>query len=710
LNDSTLTADRYDSGEISSESLRENSDSTSAAEAVGTRPDDLDNSFADEAIGEHRAAPIFDGLGRKLTDLGQEWLPAIISASLHLSTLIVLALVLGDVPAPPPPSKHIIEAAVVEELPRIDSVSIELEKQLVELNDRPPVSFSSGFALDGAVSVQGVAGGGFGDGSGTGGGGNGSGSVGISAPAMDASILASAGGGSDELGIGDIISGLPSSSRLITAVPDGQVGEARSVVGNYQEALDQLTQEVLWMLDKNDVLLLWAFDQSESMKDDQQEVRERLEHVYKQLGLVSQTSQDSLQTAVVSFGENYIQHTVRPTSNLDEVRSAINEVPIDKTGTEMTCSAVLQAIATHRGYARKTKRQMALVLITDESGDRTDNDRNLERAIAEAKAARCKIFVLGREAVFGYPYAHIRWIHPQTKHHHWIAIDRGPESAFVEQLQTDGFHRRHDAHSSGAGPYECTRLARETSGVFFMLPSVESELVHSDKRRYELEAMKPYLPDLRSRLEVAVDRDKSRMQTMLTKVIYDLNPYNEEAAKIIEMRVHFSPQPASFVQQARQEQAKAIVYLQYLANAEKEVGKFADERRYEPAPRWQANYDLLYAQLIAYQARMYEYGAYLEDFIKNPKTVPAFRAPNLTHTRWDIQTRQKIITGKKVDPYIERATRMFKEIVEKHPGTPWAARAEVELSRGFGVELVEVYDGPDPVIPAGTPVVPIPKL
>ena len=610
-----------------------------------------------------------------------------VSTLVHAAVLIALGMVLVE---PQVIQRfHEVVAVPFEEPPKPDEVSVELEKQLAVVNEQTSAVFSSSMEV-GEVGASGPQGG-------------------ITAPQMDKAILEQM-VATDAIGIDGVIEDLLPTQRLIAEVPDGQVGDARAIVDNYEEALDRITQELLWMMEKGPVLVVWAFDQSESMKDDQKEIRDRIEHVYTELGLVGPKTKSVLETAVVSFGENYIQHTRRPTGDLEEIRAAINEVPIDPSGKEMTCSAVLQAVATHRGYARQTRRQMALILVTDESGDRVDNDSHLERAIAEAKAARCKLYVLGREAVFGYPYAHIRWIHPQTKHHHWIAIDRGPETAFVEQLQTDGFHRRHDAHSSGAGPYECTRMARESSGIFFMLPSVEADLVHSDKRKYELEAMKPYLPDLRSKLEVAADRDKSPLRLMLTKVIYDLNPYNEQAAKIIEMRVHFSPELPRLVQQARQEQAKAIVYLQYLAKAEQEVAKMAEQRRYEPLPRWQANYDLLYAQLIAYQARMYEYGAYLEEFIKDPKVVPAFKSPNLHHERWDIRTRKKTITGDVVEPYVERASQMYKDIIENHPGTPWAARAEIELKRGFGVELVEVYDGPDPVIPPGTRLVPVPKL
>jgi hypothetical protein len=392
-------------------------------------------------------------------------------------------------------------------------------------------------------------------------------------------------------------------------------------------------------------------------------------------------------------------------------------VPVDKSGKEFMCSAVQEAIGRHRQYAQRTRRQMALIVVTDESGERTDNETQLERAIVEAKAARCRIYVLGREAVFGYPYAHIRWVHPQSKRVHWLPIDRGPETAFVEELQTDGFHRRFDAHPSGFGPYECTRLGRETGGIFFMLPSLETNLVRGEKRNYDIDA--PYYPDLRSRQEVKMEIDKSTMRTMLEKVIYDLNPYNPEARKIIEMRVEFSTDYETLAQQIRQEQAKAALYLPYLARAEETVGKMQKERKYEASPRWQANYDLLYAQLVAYQARMYEYQAYLDDFLKdlqaytrNPadpknkfKPPPATRSPGLIHDEWHIRTRARTITGDKIKSYVERSSAMFKEVSANHPGTPWAARAEYELKRGFGVELVPAYDHPN--VQSS---IPIPKL
>ncbi len=613
---------------------------------------------------------------------------AMISMVVHLVGLLLLSYFAID-PVVQQKLLEIVSSPVAEEPEVKEELKIELENQLTEVTERTPVAFSTSMEV---------------------------GEVGASGPAgqqevqpVDKAVL------EQMVKAGDVtIEGLfidtPSSRTLIVEAPDGQVGDARAVVDDYNEALDRITQEILWMLDKGPVLVVWAFDQSESMKDDQREIRDRIEHVYKQLGLVSKHNREALETAVVSYGEGYIQHTRKPTSDYYEVKACIDEVPTDLSGKEMMCSAVTQAIGTHRTYAQRQGRQMCLILCTDESGEQADNQSNLERAVAEAKAAACKIYVIGRESVFGYPYAHIRWIHPQTGHHHWIRIDRGPETAFVEQLQTDGFHRRYDAHPSGFGPYEQTRMSHETGGIFFMLPSLESNLVRGEKRKYELEAMRMYQPDIRSRLEVGREIESSELRTSLTKVIYDLNPYNPDIAKIIEMRVEFSPDLPNLMKQIQIECEKATIYGTYLSRVEQEMERLKTARRHESSPRWQANYDLIYAQVIAYQARMFEYRAYLLEFAKNPRFVPPTKPPNLTHTGWDIHTRKQYITGKIVEPYIERATAMFNAVIAEHPGTPWAARAEAELRRGFGVHLIEEYHAPYRSLPPGTQLMPVPKM
>jgi hypothetical protein len=503
---------------------------------------------------------------------------------------------------------------------------------------------------------------------------------------------------------------MPTSERLISDIPAGALGDPRAIVGDYQEAFDLITQEILLMLDRSDVLVVWCFDQSDSMKDDQKEIRERFDRVYTELGLTTGTSGERLATVITSYGSRVAVHTPKPTGDLGKIQQAIDEIPADPSGNEIMCEAVIRSVSSFRDYALKTKRQMALILVTDESGNRDNNDAYVERAIGEAKAAKCKIYTLGRESVFGYPYAHRRWRHPETHHVHWLRMDRGPETAFVECLQTDGIRRRYDAFGAGFAPYEQGRMARETGGVFFMLPSREANIVRGDKRKYELERLNIYKPDLRARIEVIRDRDEYPLRTFIWQVVSDLNPH-VQTDKALELRFSFSAKPQKFLAEVRAEQRKARLLLQYLGEAHAVLEKAAPYREQEPEPRWQANYDLMLAQVVAYQARAYEYGAFLEAFIQSPEPFPLTKAPNLTLNHFNIRLKKEV-SSKDSMPYIEKSNELFKLVQQNHPGTPWAARAEEEMKRNFGIGIQPVYYGP-PVYKVPSikkPTIPVPNL
>ena len=229
----------------------------------------------------------------------------------------------------------------------------------------------------------------------------------------------------------------PGPASLVSALPRGQVGEARAIVDNYDQALDRITQEILMMLAESKVLVVWCFDESESMKDDQQEIRDRIDHVYTELGLKDAAQGDALLTSICSYGAKFTMRTSQPTSKLIDIKDAIDSIDIDPSGLENMCSAVGQAITVHAGFAKGGRRQMALILVTDESGEHDDNNLYVEPMVQAALAAKCRVYTLGRESVFGYPYAHISWRHPQTGHVHWLPINRGPETGFVEQLRTE---------------------------------------------------------------------------------------------------------------------------------------------------------------------------------------------------------------------------------------------------------------------------------
>ena len=125
------------------------------------------------------------------------------------------------------------------------------------------------------------------------------------------------------------------------------------------------------------------------------------------------------------------------------------------------------------------------MVVSDESGD---DGTKVETTLAAAVKAKSPIYFLGRESVFGYRYARIRWVDPKYRLTHWLTINRGPETPAPEQLQWDGLHSRWDVFSSGFGPYEQVRLAKETNGIFFVLPGEEENLTGAgahEKRKFD---------------------------------------------------------------------------------------------------------------------------------------------------------------------------------------------------------------------------------
>ncbi len=122
-------------------------------------------------------------------------------------------------------------------------------------------------------------------------------------------------------------------------------GEGGAVVEGYGAALDRFSQELVRMMREQRVLVIWLFDESESMKDDQQDLKGRLHRIYEELKLVDKDDsfaakrgkgkEDAiLLTSIMSFGEKTHFHLNkrRPTSDEREIMKAVDAIPIDRTG------------------------------------------------------------------------------------------------------------------------------------------------------------------------------------------------------------------------------------------------------------------------------------------------------------------------------------------------------------------------------------------
>jgi hypothetical protein len=387
--------------------------------------------------------------------------------------------------------------------------------------------------------------------------------------------------------------------------------------------------------------------------------------------------------------------------------AAIEKIPVEKNGTENTFAAIIQVVKEYKPMAARAKRKLVVVIVSDESGD---DGHLVEDALKECRTADAPVYVLGRESVFGSLYAHVRWKQPISGRLFYLPIRRGPETPFAEQLQYGGFRRRRDGHMSGFGPYEQVRLCKMTNGIFFQLPGEQEDLNDLDNREGEMLTNREYLPDLNSRSNYQEERDKSEFRRAIWDVIAMLDPYNRNVQGLEipdpeETRERFNTDPASYgpVVQQRLQQVKNI--LAAMQQARRHLGRVKDQRDSEPSERWRANYDLISAQLLWYQVRLFEYAIGLEQFAR--KGIPAQVQKDPKLNRWYIQEdpsefvmpdelQQKLlgVTPEELQQVYDQAVAGLEKVKADHPGTPWARRAEWELARKSGVQFRAYFQGP----------------
>ncbi len=469
--------------------------------------------------------------------------------------------------------------------------------------------------------------------------------------------------------------------------------------------MSRLSQEMIRMMRQQQVIACWLFDESNSLKDDRKEIRDQFDKIYTELNIANEQATKgrfhSLETMIYSFGEGIHPITKEPTPDLAKIRKAIDDVPIDETGSENLFSAISTAIDKHSKAAARSDRKLIIIAMTDEIGDDAEL---LEDVIAKAQRFKVPIFIMGREAVFGYPYAHVRWVNPDSGIDHWIRIDRGPETAEPECIQYDGFRPRHDAYSSGFGAYSQVRLVRETGGIFFLLAQDEANLAGRAAqsglaRKFDDVAMKEYEPLLLERREYVQRRDASDFRKTLWNVISTLNP-NIDKQLIIQWH-YFSIELAEFEQQGRQNFDRALRAMVMINQQLAVLDRVRELRSQEAEQRWRAAYDLLYAQLIACRVREFQFLLAMD---KHVRENPQPQEPDTNY--WDLaytgemlqpdeqQTQKTRVDFAELEKQRQHALDLYERVIQDHPDTPWAMVAADQKRLGFGIKLVERFRDP----------------
>lgn len=497
-------------------------------------------------------------------------------------------------------------------------------------------------------------------------------------------------------------------------------GETGAMVGGYGPALDRLTQELMREMRDQKIAVVWMFDESESMKDDQADIKSRIHRVYEELRIVDEKSKNvDLVNAITSFGAGVHYQTPRgkATDKIPELMQAIDKIPNDPSGTENTYKALIEVVNEYRPLFVRAKRKLIVILVSDESGD---DGELIDDAITVCKKAQASVYVLGRESVFGTLFAYVQWVEPTYKSVHWLPVRRGPETAYPELLQFDGFIARNDASMSGFGPYEQCRLARDTGGIFFMLPKEDENVINHDLREYAALDLKPYAPDLRPRREYVAIRENNAFRKGIFETILMLDPRvpgNDD----VQVPVHgYALAPGQYESSVQQTLNRCAKTWERLTAAEAHLNSIAKLREKEDSRRWRANFDMMLAQMKSYRVRLFQYAIGLEHFgneLPKMKHNPKNNMWSVGHGSQellkpsDVQAKKYKVTLDDLKAARDASVKEFDKLIAEHPNTPWAERARWEKGRGYGASYHEWFQGPPPQVKPGDPKPqPIPKL
>ena len=288
-------------------------------------------------------------------------------------------------------------------------------------------------------------------------------------------------------------------------------------------AIDRLTHEILLSLEERKTLVVWVFDQSPSMIKQREEVMERFDKVYRELGVIEAAENPAfakhadkpLLTSIVCFGDKVSLLTEKPTDNLAEIKEAIANIPPDMKGVERTFSAIYMSADKYKefripsGPNKQPERNVMIVVFTDEAGE--DQEQGLDSTVNICRRYEMPVYIVGVPAPFGQKQTMVKWIDPDPAFDQtpgWGAVDQGPESFLPERIKLNfaGSKEEDDPLDSGFGPFALTRLCYETGGIFFTVHpnrnvnrevsrrEVEAYSAHI-KHFFDPEVMRKYRPD-----------------------------------------------------------------------------------------------------------------------------------------------------------------------------------------------------------------------
>ncbi|XZE51565.1 vWA domain-containing protein [Planctomycetaceae bacterium SH139] len=490
----------------------------------------------------------------------------------------------------------------------------------------------------------------------------------------------------------------------------GKVGHAAEGAAG---AVDRLTFEIVKNLEERPTLVVWLFDQSGSLLRQRQEIRDRFDRVYAELGIIEASDDEAfakrgdeppLLTSIMGFGEKVQLLTAEPTADLQEIKAVVDGIENDPKGIERVFSAVYAAANEYKDLRRGRgrlgpKRNVMLVVVTDERGD---DSAGLEQTTEICKKYGMPVYVIGVPAPFGRETTLIKYVDPDENFDQtpkFGEVDQGPESLMPERVKIGyiGDFDQEPVIDSGFGPFALTRLAYETGGIFFT--------VHPNRnvnRRVSRDELTPFAssleyffdPNVMARYRpdyVSVKDYQQRVRSNPLRAALVTAGQAPELATLERPRTRFVKRDEAQLagELGRAQQAAARIEPRLIA-LDDLLAKGEAGREAEYSPRWLAGFDLARGRVLAHKVRAETYNAMLA---KAKRGMPFSDPKNNT---WVLRPADEVSVGSKWEREATAARQLLESVTADHAGTPWALLAKEELKTPIGWRWEEEYTDLNP--------------
>ncbi|MEM6689573.1 MAG: vWA domain-containing protein, partial [Planctomycetota bacterium] len=499
---------------------------------------------------------------------------------------------------------------------------------------------------------------------------------------------------------------------------DLRMGSVGSGAAGASGAVDQLTFEVLRLLEERPTTVIWLFDQSRSLQAQRATIRERFDRMYLELGMAEDKNLTSIKrerdagnipllTSIYAFGEKVQQVTPEPLESLAEIQQAMESIKDDDSGVERIFEAVTTAAREAKSFTRmvsvqtpdgrirrEPRRNVMLIVVTDERGD---DISQLDSAIAECKKFGIPVSIIGVPAPFGKAVSEIKYVDPDPQFDQTPQVglvNQGPESYLPEVVDIGFISRDKDLTlDSGFGPYGLTRLCYETGGIYLSVHpnrkigrrvrfgEIDPFAAHFDYF-FDPVVMRRYRPDYLPPRDYLLAVKQSPLRDSLVRAAS-----MKGASGLDRPRLRFVvTEAAQLKREIDQAQTTAATLMPALDAMARMLEPGMSARDKEGSPRWRAGYDLAAGRVLAQLVRTDAYNYILADLESGRK-----RFEKEKNNTWILEPSDDLSFSSKLNNRAKAARELLEDVVNDHPDTPWALLAKTELDVPMGWQWKEDF-------------------